>query len=173
MSTGGIKLFSWSRSHWRLTFSQSPGKTKLLLLATIETHAMKHRDRWHPALRAGGKLTAAGSYHSCNLCSCWVSVWPCVVVVPPPLFSLRRMLGWRKGQSVSLCRMWVFYSVAEPGFCPDYTTTIASVWCPSLCLPRLWLRHSQTIPRPGCNFGKLLEQSSPISLQSQTHFNHT
>lgn len=39
-------------------------------------HKMKHRDRWHPDTQ-GWRKAAAGSYHSCNLCSCWVSdhVW--------------------------------------------------------------------------------------------------
>lgn len=66
MSTGGIKLFSWfSRIRWRLSCFQSPGRTELLL-ATIETHAL----RWNTGvggtrtLRVGGKLTGVGRYHS-------------------------------------------------------------------------------------------------------------
>lgn len=164
----GIKLFSWSRSHWRLTFSQSPGRTKLLLLATSETHAM----RWNTGVDGTQHWGKAD----------WCREIPFMQPLPlcgylsdhvwyqlRHLFSLsERLLGWRKGQSAPLCRVWVFYSVAGPGFWPDYTSTFASVWCPLLCLSLLWLRHSQTIPRPGSTFGKLLEQSPPISLQSQT-----
>lgn len=41
-------------------------------------------------------------------------------------------------ESAPLGRVWVFYRVARPGFWPDYTSTITSVWCPSLYLPLLW-----------------------------------
>lgn len=125
---------------------------------------MKHWSRWHPDAQHWGK---AGEYHSCSLCHC-VGIYPTMCGISSATSFHKRLLGWRKGPSAPLCRVWVFYSVAGPGFWPDYASTIASVWCPSLCLPLLWLRCSQTIPRPGSSFGKLLEQSPPISLQSQT-----
>lgn len=85
MSSGQIKLFSWSRTHWRLTFSQSPGRTKLLL-AAIETHAM----RWNAPRLSGLEeswLMQADTIHAASA-TVWVSIQLCVVLVPPPLFSL-------------------------------------------------------------------------------------
>lgn len=131
---------------------------------------MKHRGRWHPDSQGWRKadwcrealfmqplqLSDFLSEHCGSSCA--------------TSFQSVEISGV---ESAPLGRVWVFYRVARPGFWPDYTSTITSVWYPSLYLPLLWLRHSRTIPRPGSTFGKLLEQSSPISLQSQTHFNHT